>query len=55
MLFDHTIDQVRCHNGIADLIEDYVEHAHQTRKQLDHLAVFLLKRAGENTVSVANK
>ena len=37
ILFDHTMDQVKAHNGIADLVEDYVEHAHQAGKQLDHL------------------
>ena len=36
-LFYHTMDQVKSHNGIADLVEDYVEHAHQTGKRLDHL------------------
>ena len=37
ILFDHTFHQVKSHNGIADLVEDYVKHAHQTGKQLDHL------------------
>ena len=37
IMFDHIIDQVKEHNGIADLVEDYVEHAHQLGKQLDHL------------------
>ena len=37
IMFDHIMDQVREHNDIADLIEDYIEHAHQTGKQLDHL------------------
>ena len=41
ILFDHTIDQVKTHNGIADLVEDYVEHAHQVGKQLDHLVACL--------------
>ena len=41
ILFDHTIDQVRTHNGIADLVEDYVEHAHQVGKKLDHLVARL--------------
>ena len=41
ILFDHTMDQVKSHNGIADLVEDYVEHAHQTGKQLNHLVAHI--------------
>ena len=37
VLFDHTMNQVENLNGIADLAEDYLERAHQTGKQLDHL------------------
>ena len=36
ILFEHTMDQVRSHNGITDLVEDYVKHAHQAGKQFDH-------------------
>lgn len=41
ILFDHTIDQVKSHNDIADLLEDYVKHVHQTGEQLDHLVVHI--------------
>lgn len=37
IMFDHIMDQVKEHKGIVDILEDYVEHAHQTGKQLDHL------------------
>ena len=52
ILFYHTMDQVKCHNGIADLVEDYVEHAHQTGKQF---SVFVRKNSYENPASMANK
>ena len=41
MMFDHILDQVKEHKGITDLVEDYVEHAHQSRKLLDHLVVHM--------------
>ena len=37
ILFDYTMDQVKSHNIIADLVKDYLDHAHQAGKQLDHL------------------
>ena len=37
ILFFHTIDQVKCHNSIADLVQDYVEHVHQAGRHLDQL------------------
>ena len=37
MLFTHTIIQVKKYNGISDLVEDFIERAHQTGKKLDHL------------------
>ena len=39
MMFEHILGQVKEHKGIADLVEDYVEHAHQSGKLLDHLVV----------------
>ena len=38
ILFVHAVEQVRRFGGIADLVEDFIEKAHQTGKQLDHLA-----------------
>ena len=37
ILFVHAVEQVRRFGGIADLVEDFIEKAHQTGKQLDHL------------------
>ena len=37
ILFDHTIDQMRFFEGISDLVEDFIERAHQIGKKLDHL------------------
>ena len=37
ILFVHAVEQVRRFGGIADLVEDFIEKAHQTGKKLDHL------------------
>ena len=37
IVFDHTMDQVRKYNVIADIVEDFIKQSHQTRKELDHL------------------
>ena len=38
ILFRHTITQVDFFEGIADLVEDFIEKSHQIGKKLDHLA-----------------
>ena len=37
MLFYHAMDQVRANGGIADLVEDFVEQAHQIGMMMDHM------------------
>ena len=37
ILFLHAMDQVYKFGGIADMVEDFVEKAHQEGKKLDHL------------------
>ena len=37
ILFKHTVQQIRFFDGIADLVEDFIERFHQTGKKLDHL------------------
>ena len=37
LLFVHAMIQIRDFGGIADLVEDFVEKAHQAGKKLDHL------------------